>query len=359
MKTNIIIYSKNGTTPLIQVFDASDVVINLKTNEPSSSTFSIPLWDSKGDIHQCLKQEAYLLEWNRVQVTAQDDGVETVEFEGYIDDVDVTSRNTTITLVSYLWKLEERLVHANQSFSNTQINSVINGLIAYINELEDTWLTLSCDVIDLITKQWTGGTYMLPILSEIAEVGFHFLTRGKVLYFWKDIGVDRTSGEDYFAFFYNYIDTRGNNVLDFNFKRNGKNIKNDVYTKASSSIVNANDPTSITTYGRRQAYITTKNSGELNKYLTEHKERTTELTIKPNKIHFRSIDIADKIWVDIDRWDVHGKYNGAMYVVSKEIRFTDGNPEVTIGLSSGTVKSPNVLEQIRTMERDIQKMKVV
>lgn len=360
MQINIIIYTKNGTSPIAQVFDAMDIMINNRLNDVSTAEFSIPLFTPDGKIHEILKDISYLMKGNRIQITVQGWESETVAFDGMIDDTDDKPTRTVVRLIWYLWLLDQKIITTNASYVWQTVQSVLSGIISQINTIDDAQLSLSCWILDTIDKQYTGGTWVIQIIKEIADTIYQFTSRGKVIYFGKNIGVDRTVvGNDYFEFIYDYIDMRSNNVSDFSFKSSGKNIVNDVYTKGWSTIVNVNDPTSIATYYRRQAYISTKNSTELNKYLAEHKDETVELTLTPSNVIYSELDIWDNVRVNIDRWDARWKYDGSMTVTQKDIRFINGTIDVTMQLSNKSLRTPSILEKIKKIDADIQQLKIV
>jgi hypothetical protein len=57
---------------------------------------------------------------------------------------------------------------------------------------------------------------------------------------------------------------------------------------------------------------------ETAKYLSEHKEDTTEISITPTTYDYSLANSGDIVKVTIDRGDARGKYNGTMRIVSKE-----------------------------------------
>lgn len=47
MQTIIYIYTRTGTTPILQIFDALELSISEKISEISTATFKIPLYTSE------------------------------------------------------------------------------------------------------------------------------------------------------------------------------------------------------------------------------------------------------------------------------------------------------------------------
>lgn len=68
MQSIIYIYTRTGTSPVMQVFDAMNLSLSSKTNEISTASFDIPLYQRNGSIHPSLVSIATLAKMNRVKI---------------------------------------------------------------------------------------------------------------------------------------------------------------------------------------------------------------------------------------------------------------------------------------------------
>jgi hypothetical protein len=347
---------------VMQVFDAMNLSLSSKTNEISTASFDIPLYQRNGSIHPSLVNIATLAKMNRVKIAMNISWVESTQFDGYISSISDGPTSTKVTLSDYLGVLESRIITADITFTGVSVSSILTSLFATMNATDPTGISVTSSIADLVTKTYTAGQSLMDIVQDLAQGGYQYIMRGLVFAMDTTVWVDRSTGSSYIEFRYDYREARSRNISDFTMDSNVKNIQNAISAKPTTgALVNASDATSISTYGRREEMISANGTlaTEVAKYLAEHKDDTTEISITPTTYDYSLANSGDIVKVTIDRGDARGKYSGTMRIVSKEYTTQGDLPSVIFSLSSSKIRTPNILEVLKAMNDDIKNLKTL
>lgn len=359
MQHIIYIYSREWTTPILQIFDALNIGMSVRASDISTATFTVPLYTAQGTIHTALSDIRYLAKRNRVIITKFSNNEEIVQYEGYISGTEDIETSCQVTCSDMVALLEARSIPQDLTYTQKSIASILTDVLGIINGISQTGLTLDNNLpAELVSRKFSAGQYALSIFQDLTKWGYSFIIRDRKIYFGKNIWKDRSTGGNFREFRYDWRDGIWRNIANFRFFSDVKNIRNAVFTKNSAGVLySAIDAWSISEYGRLDETITIETNdnvqSELQKYLTEHKYDTIELEVTPSAQDFTLVDIWDTVKVYIDRWDARAKYDGTMTVTAKD--YTESG--ITFSLSSTKIKTQNILEHILKLDREIQKIK--
>ena len=360
MQSVIYIYSRNGLSPILQVFDAMNLSMSAKINEVWTASFDIPLYQPNGNIHDALLDTAYLEKMNRVKISLISENIETIQFEGYISGITESATSTHVIVSDYIGVLESRIILSDMNFNSVSVSDVLTSIFSTINGTDNTGIIPSSNTADIISKSYSAGETMLSIMQDLVQWGYSFMMDNSILKFWVNIGKDRTSGPEFVEFRYDFRESRSRTIADFSIESNVQNIINSV-SATNGTIVTSSDSPSIAAYGRRESMISANGdlTAETAKYLAEHKEDTKEISVTPISYDFSLVNPGDIVKVSIDRGDARGKFEGNMTVTGKEYITQWDLPAVSFTLSSSKIRTPNILEKLKKMSDDIQKLKTL
>lgn len=361
MQSILYIYDKTWTSIIAQVFDSINLSIILKLSDIWSAEFDIPVVKKDWSIHEALQDISILKKKNRIKIWFFRDGIETIVFDGIIANITDSALATHVICEDRLHILkEDRKIIEDLSYTSKSISFIVSDIFSRINTTEDTWLTVSCVISDVqLQKDYSAGQSVFDILQDLSEGWYQFGISWDIVYLDSFIWVDRSIGTDRVELLYEYNQARSRSIEDFSFSSDVRNIKNAIYAKNTwGTIISSTDSASITEYYRKEDFISVNwdVASETSKYLTEHKDDTIEISIIPTSRDFSLANVGDKVWVHIDRGDVRCQYDGTMIVQSKE--FIDSDlPEVKYWFSTSKIRTPTILEKIKTMADDIKILK--
>ena len=354
----VYIYTRTGTSPIMQIFDTLNISITSKLSEIGRAEFDIPVVKKDGSIHEALQDISILQKMNRVKIGFLREWVETIVFDGYITNINDSALSTHVICSDRMMLLEQRMLLADTPY-NTGLSSILSNLFSVMNGIENTGLSVSSTITTTTTKDYSAGQKIFDILKDLSNGWYQFGISWDTVYLDTFIWVDRSTWSDRVEFIYVYNQARARTIEDFSFSSDVRNIKNAIYGKnTGGSVLSSTDSTSISAYGRQEEFISVNGdvTSETSKYLAEHKDDTIEISISPSSRDFSLANVGDKVWVYIDRGDVRGKYEGALVVQSKE--YIDGDlPEIKYGFSTSKIRTPTILEKIKMMANDIQVIK--
>lgn len=354
----IYLYNNTSPDPILQIFDALNLSMSIKLSDIGTAEFDVSVVKKDGSIHEALMDVSYLKKGNPVKIGAFKDWVETIVFEWFISNVSHKALATHIICSDKLLIFEDRRILADVSY-NTGLSSILSGIFATINATENTGISTSCSITTVTEKDYSAGTKVIDIIKDLASGGNQFALIWNVLYLEPFIWEDRSVGDDRVEFIYEYTQARSRTIEDFEFLSDIHNIKNAIYAKSSwGGIVSATDAPSITSYKRREEFISVNwdATTETSKYLAEHKDDTVEISIVPISKDYSLANVGDKVWVYIDRGDPGAQYEWSLVVQSKD--YIDGDlPQITYTLSTSKIRTPTILEKIKSMADDIYTLK--
>jgi hypothetical protein len=196
---------------------------------------------------------ANLMEFNRCRITREIDGVIDQYIDGYIKVGEGKINETTIIVRTREHFLGRKLVDNTKDFNSQTVKAIAENLIDDMNAREDTGITVSANcsttVIDFDVPK---NTTVLNALKNLAKRGFQFSIVDRELIVGEEIGVDRTSGSDYYLLKRRHDEPADRNVKDFQVTYDADTIANAVTEKSTTF---STDVGSITTFGRIEENI--------------------------------------------------------------------------------------------------------
>lgn len=362
MQSVVYIYTRTGTTPIYQLFDPIGLSINRKISEVSTAEFDITVFDDNGEISDILTDPTYIAEKNRIKIGLIHEGVETIEFDGYITNLSDSPLSTHVICSDALYILGERMVLVDTTVSGN-IWTIVGTIMTTINSTEDTGIAVATSSLTntIPSKVYPAFTYVIDILKDLADqwngTPIFFVVKDGILYFDSSIGSDISS---LVSFIYEYNDAHFRTIEIFTFDSDVRNIVNSTYTKNSGwSIFNSIDTPSKTAYGRIEKGISLGNGDpqtEVNNSTAKTKNLTRNLAITPTTQSFSLANIGDIVTVYIDGWDLRRQYDGTMRVTGKE--YISGDLEqVKYSLSNSQIQSQTILDKMKDMDASIERLK--
>lgn len=360
MQTIIYIYGKSEVTPILQIFDATNLTLSARTNEPSVATFKIPLYTPSGEIHEALKNEVYLKKKNKIIIAFLTETGENIQFSGYISGVNDTELATEVTATDTLGECDERIIFTDSEYGGKTADFIIRDIFKKISDKWKLDFRLSDNLgnSEILHKKYTSGSTFLSILKDLAGVKNIFYIRDGVLYFGEHIGRNLTMGENFTEFRYDFRENLGRNIANFSFSSQSKNIKNIVVAKNQGGVLfhHINNE-SVQEYGRMEAVVSVDRSREFSKFLqdyaTEHGQDNVELILTPSMQDYGAVEIGDRVRVYIDRGDARAKYDGEMVVQSKNY----SGERVEFGFSKWNRRTQSLFEKLVNLDREIENIK--
>lgn len=358
MQTIIYIYTRTGTTPILQIFDALELSISEKISDISTATFKIPLYTSEWKIHEALTNISYLHKKNKIKIAFLDKNGEKEVFSGVISGITDTEIHTEVRCSDDVLELSERIIHEDENHPWRSIENIIRGVFGRISAVSPLWFFLDENFpTEVVHKKFSAGNNFLAILKDLAGEKYVFSIKNKQLFFGENIGEDLSTGENFVEFRSDFRETFGRNISSFTFFSDVKNIKNAVFGKNSAGVkfYDKNDA-SIAEFGRIEGTVTKENNlsveASVKRYLEMNKDDKIEMTIVPKLDDYTAVKIGDMVKIYIDRWDARGKFDGNMQITGKN--FTNG--VTTLTLSSGKIRTPNILEKINELSEELRRL---
>lgn len=113
----VYIYTRTGTSPIIQIFDSINMSITSKLSDIGSAEFDIPVVKKDGSIHEALGDISFLAKMNRVKIGMLRDGTETIVFDGFITNVEDSALSTHVICADRMILLEQRMLLADTPYN--------------------------------------------------------------------------------------------------------------------------------------------------------------------------------------------------------------------------------------------------
>lgn len=346
----IIIYIADHTwqNQLTQIFDATDVSASIKINDFGSATFTI------GQDHVANTDEILQL-FNDCKITQKIGSTEKTVFHWYIRLVQATWDKTEVECRTFEHLLDRRRVASSASQTGA-LNTILASLINAINTTYDTGITLDCDVTTSTTIAWSKGESVLTILKKLDGL-YDFVIRDKVLYVWETVGIDRTSGDDFWQFKRDWRYPADRNVVNFEVTINGDDLANAIQGKSAWY---QTDASSIAEYGRIEDVISNSDgseTAEVTKELVERATPTKNIDIDPDVSDFFFADVGDVVSLYLDAGNPIGQYFGAAKINEKSITFGDLN-RVKVKLSESKIANQDLFDRIRATQKRLERLEL-
>jgi len=122
---------------------------------------------------------------------------------------------------------------------------------------------------DTQTEDYSAGQTMLDVVRHHVALGIEVtVTPDKVLHYWVEAGSDKTSTVQF---------ATGKNIIKCNLRIDGRDLTNVVLGEGQDMLVETTDATSVSEYGRRETYLSGRNTGESSQITTASNEVLDEV----------------------------------------------------------------------------------
>lgn len=340
----IYLYDHQGN-PLTQLFAVQRFECTQTLNSYDQARFVIPSNHQDNTLNK-------LKIYNEVKVSYLKAWKESCYIHGVIHSIEASLTETIVTIRSFEWLFEKKLISSDLSYTNQSLQSIVSWLLATINARYDTGITLSCSLSDMIDLTITKGATFASVLQEIVKLGYQYRVVNKILCIVTRIGEDRTTGENYFQLKWNVQDPLERNIAEATITTDAWQLINAPFEKTAGFQI---DQESINTYGRIEESISADGNPTvaLQETLTTKASGARVLELSPIIQDFFTVNIWDLLAVQIDAGNEIMTYTGSVQVLQK---IQDTRGKVRLIVSTSTTRIPTLLETIREHDKLIKKL---
>lgn len=341
------IYDKTNTV-IAQVEEILDFECTKKIN--AVSTWSFGLYHT----NPYCKRE-FLKKYVRVKVNIINGNIEKTIFDWVIRGFGADIDKTSVKLASFDHYFERRLLHQTYNFTNQSVDTILSTILWDINTRHQSNISLDCWVATLTSKTYNKWETFFKVLQDLSGNGFEFYIENMTLVFKETIGIDRTSWPNFLQYRYDVNEPDDRSIDDVSMDEDGKEFTNWVIGKSWSNFTEIYDPTSIAEFWLIENSFTNSwdDASWSSKYLADHKDIVSEFSIDAVSRDFFEADLWDMVSVYIFVWNDIMFFDGSMKIIEK--RYTAWDlPKIQFWLSTWTVKSKDVLDQIIDIQERVK-----
>lgn len=307
-------------------------------------------------------QDALLLlkENNRIIVSMIDDTWSEKEMiSWFIRWIEASLVATTIKIEDLTSLLDDKVIASNVSFTGT-IAQLLQSLLDAMNMQESIGLQLVCDVNEVVSKEYPRWETLGNILKDLRQNTYEYCIKQNTLYFQTSIGIDRSlSWSTYRELMRDVYSPLDRNITDAKLIMDVKQMCNVCLGKDQATPVMAQDIVSIAEYGRIERSIS--NNGNIQEavtnYVHERKDSIREFEITPQIHDFFFCDVWDLVRVYINSWNDIMFYDGSLKVIEKSYTAWE-MPKISFKLAKNKIKTVELNEKIKDMNRRIQRLEL-
>lgn len=329
---------------ITQIFNISNLKITQKLNDISSASFELPTSDINSSYNN-------FKEFNKISIFKLENNEEKLLFSWVVRNVDPTLERVKIELNNDLFLLRKKKLYTDKNYINISIKNILTEILDEINTRKETWITLNCDVDELVSRTYKDWKKFLDILKDLSNNWYEFDLINNKLTFKQTIWIDKTSWSEFVEFLFDKDNMDSNTIISAKNWYNADNISNAVSVKDGWDSENI---LSIDTFWRIEEHFT---SWDKDVILEERKDSIRELEITPSANNFFIANIWDLVKVYINSWSDLLYYDWNLKIIEKEFTSWDLNL-VKIKLSTWKIKSLNILEKISEMDSKINNLEL-
>lgn len=346
------IYDRNNSL-IGQLFGVVGFQCTMKLNDISTGELSIS--------NESLQDALILLkENNRIKVTlGNDDGTEQELISWYIRGIEASLTTTVIKIEDLTSMFDDKIIYSQISFTGT-ITQLLQNILDGLNQRENIGITLSCDVTEVMSKEYPRGETIGNILKDLRQNTYEYCVKSDILYFQTTIGIDRSLiWNDYRELVWDLNSPLDRSIRDAKLVMDIKQMCNACLGKDDTNLIIAEDIASIGEFGRIERSIS--NNGNIqeavNNYIQERKDSIKEFDIAPNISDFFFCDVGDMVRVYINSGNDIMFYDWPLKVIEKSYTAWE-MPKVTFKLAKNKVKTIELNEKIKEINRRVQKLEL-
>lgn len=340
----VYIYDHQGN-PLTQVFDVQRFECTQTLNNYDQAKFA---FSSNHQDNSSSKLKTY----NEVKITKIKHGIEYEYIHGLIHNVEATLTETIVTIRSFEWLFEKKIIAVDKSYTDQAVDQIISELLWEINTRYDTSISLDCAITDTIDLNITKWSSFSSVLQELVKLWYQYRIMQKKLCIKENIWIDRTTWSWFYQLKWNSSDPLERNIAKATISTDAWQLTNAPFEK---TVWFQTDSSSIESYGRVEETITADGSPTvaLQDTLESKASLAKIIDIDPKVKDFFAVNVWDRLSVDINAGNDIMTYYGTVHVLQKT---QDRRGVVKLLVSSSTVKVPTLLETIRNHEKSIKKL---
>lgn len=341
------IYDKNGTA-LTQIYNPAGLSMTQKMNQVGEAVFKLP--NTHPDCRQSVLQNM-----NRIIIKKETTEWVSTYFEWVISSIVPSLYETMVNCRDKLHILELQTLASDYTGTST-IVGILNTILNAINALDNTGITLSCDVTTSKSYSFTTTTTFLGALRDLTE-WLEFRVVGDVLEVKTALGVDISTSVE---FRYDMNNLGDRNIADANVEDDSKNIANDVTVKGATGTHRVTDSASIAKYGRIAVAFSVSGDQvtEANTILAERKDGARNVTIQPMSNDFFLANIGDTVAIEIITTTDLLDFAGTIRVIEKRLDAGDTD-RVKYVLWNNKNKTKNFIEKQREIDDRLKKVELL
>lgn len=321
------IYSnQNSTLPFNTIENLNNIDINWDLNDFSLMKLDLPI------------NILWLSQFNKVELCTTDNGVDTVEFWGYIHSIKPSLWKISLECRDYKALLLKKLVLADKHFAGdtpaTAINAILQDWLSATNEGRNfsttyTW-TFNKDI-----SEWDNW---FDVLDEIWDLCWCvWNVSWNTIYFEQIIGIDRSlpASPLFFELVYNGNDLTENSI-DTVTTETYWTLANFVIWKSGAWKVQVQDNPSIIALWVFAEYKNFRDwdlTAQTNQYLTLKKNEQKIFKINWRKGIWNDVNIWDKIHLRIENLNPYMDIITDVFVLQKSVSIENGTKIVMLTLA--------------------------
>lgn len=343
----IVVYiTDKSWTAVSQLYNPAGLVITKKMNQVGEAKFELP--NSHEDCNL-----TSLKKMNRIKITQEYLGDVSTYFEGVISATVSSLYKTTVVCKDRLHILERRNLPSDYS-ANTSISTILSTILASINGVDDTGMTLNCSIATTKNVSYTKDTNFLQVLRDVSK-GIEFLAN------WDEIQVATTIWTDISGTVelrYDISNLGDRNISDVNVEDDSNNLANKVTVKGTTTSVEF-DSASITAYGELDSSFSVDgdSASEAISILAERKDGARNITIQPLVNDFFLAEVGDTVAINVLTETDLVYFTGTMRVIEKRLEGWDAD-RVKYVLWNNKLKTKNFLEKQKDVEERLKKLEL-
>lgn len=328
---------------ITQIFELSSLEIKLKLNDISTAILTLPTTSEN------CKYE-YFKEYNKIKIALVEQNSEKIMFEGVVRWVSSNLTETKITLNCENFLLKKKVLYVDKVYSNQSISSILNDIVNHINS-RDTWfVTLNCNIANLVTKDYKKKKNFLDILKDLAWDIYEFSFKNNILTFSQTIWEDKSSWSNIVLFEFDINTPESRTIRSAEVDYDSDNIANAVLWEDWES----ESVESISDFGRIEEWFSNWISADL---VNERKNSIKELSIEPMTDNFFICNLWDVVKTYIEIWSDIMSYNSSLKVIEKSYKTWNLNT-INIKLNTWKVKSLSLLETIGNLKTRVSSLEL-
>jgi hypothetical protein len=239
--------------------------------------------------------------------------------------------------------LQKKIIHEDKNWSGTPIADVIQELVDEANARSGGMggnLTFETNLVLTVTKEFNRGTTYFEIMQDLAELlnAQWKVTHNKII-FQESIGEDKTSGVNFVEFISNREIGIGNTIIAYKAKRLGNNIVTAVTGKNDAGYSEQQENTDQFGFLEgSQSFGEGDLAEQTERYLDEKSvsQIEIELTLAPNAIGYRQVNVGDLVSVRIEHGSPLVDLEENLIILEKSVEVTNGQPNLNVKV--GAVK---------------------